>query len=75
MRPLQAHCHFGLGILYNPDRPSRAGRAELFHCSRAYRAMEMTFWLELAEMALGQRKRESNMPKIMKIAATAMECW
>jgi tetratricopeptide (TPR) repeat protein len=54
MRPLLAHCHFGLGILYNRiGRPEQA-RAELSAAIELYRAMEMTFWLERAEMALVQ---------------------
>jgi tetratricopeptide (TPR) repeat protein len=52
MRPLLAHCHFGLGILYNRiGRPEQA-RAELSAAIELYHAMEMTFWLERAEMAL-----------------------
>ena len=46
MRPLLAHCHCGLGILYNRiGRPEQA-RAELSAAIELYRAMEMTFWLE-----------------------------
>ena len=43
MRPLQAHCHLGLGALYvQTDRPEPA-RAELTTAIALYRAMEMTF--------------------------------
>jgi tetratricopeptide (TPR) repeat protein len=60
MRPLQAHCHFGLGILYNRiGRPEQA-RAELSAAIELYRAMEMTFWLERAEMALVQRREKGK---------------
>jgi tetratricopeptide (TPR) repeat protein len=54
MRPLLAHCHCGLGILYTQvGRPEQA-RAELAAAIELYRAMEMTFWLERAETALTQ---------------------
>jgi predicted ATPase/class 3 adenylate cyclase len=58
MRPLLAHCHFGLGILYNRiSRPEQA-RTELSAAIELYRAMEMTFWLERAEIALvSERER------------------
>ena len=57
MRPLLAHCHFGLGILYNRiGRPEQA-RAELSAAIKLYRAMEMTFWLERTEIALVQGRQ------------------
>ena len=54
MRPLQAHCHRGLGTLY-----AKIGRAEQAHhelsvAIELYRAMDMTFWLPQAEAALAQ---------------------
>jgi tetratricopeptide (TPR) repeat protein len=54
MRPLQAHCHLGLGTLY-----AKAGRREQAHTELSaaidlYRAMDMTFWLPQAEAALAQ---------------------
>jgi tetratricopeptide (TPR) repeat protein len=52
MRPLLAHCHCGLGILYTHiGRPEQA-RAELSVAVEMYRVMDMTFWLERAEAAL-----------------------
>jgi tetratricopeptide (TPR) repeat protein len=52
MRPLLAHCHYGLGILYNRiGRPGQA-RTELSVAVEMYRAMDMTFWLERAEAML-----------------------
>jgi DNA-binding SARP family transcriptional activator len=52
MRPLQAHCHLGLGKLYSKvGRPGEA-RSELSTAIDMYRAMEMTFWLPEAEPAL-----------------------
>jgi tetratricopeptide (TPR) repeat protein len=54
MRPLQAHCHHGLGTLYaKSGRPEQA-RPELATAIDLYRAMEMTFWLPQAEAALVQ---------------------
>jgi tetratricopeptide (TPR) repeat protein len=54
MRPLLAHCHYGLGLLYTRlGRPEQA-RAELSVAIELYRAMEMTFWLPRAETALAQ---------------------
>jgi tetratricopeptide (TPR) repeat protein len=54
MRPLQAHCHCGLGTLY-----AKIGRAEQAHTELSiaielYQAMDMTFWLPQAEAALAQ---------------------
>ena len=54
MRPLQAHCHLGLGTLYlKLGRPEQA-RIELTTAIELYRAMDMTFWLPRAEAALAQ---------------------
>jgi tetratricopeptide (TPR) repeat protein len=54
MRPLQAHCHHGLGTLYSQVGRIEQGRAELSTATELYRAMEMTFWLPRAEAALVQ---------------------
>jgi tetratricopeptide (TPR) repeat protein len=54
MRPLLAHCHFGLGILYNRTGYPEQARTELAAAIELYRAMEKTFWLDRAEMALVQ---------------------
>ena len=52
LRPLQAHCHLGLGTLYTKvDRPEQA-RVALSTAIALYRAMEMTFWLPRAEAVL-----------------------
>jgi tetratricopeptide (TPR) repeat protein len=54
MRPLQAHCHLGLGKLYaNTGRRAEA-RAALSTAIELYQAMGMTFWLPEAEAALAQ---------------------
>jgi predicted ATPase len=54
MRPLQAHCHRGLGTLYAEIGRLELARAELSTAIDLYRAMEMTFWLPQAEAALAQ---------------------
>jgi tetratricopeptide (TPR) repeat protein len=54
MRPLQAHCHCGLGTLYaQMDRPEPA-RVALSTAMALYREMDMAFWLPQAEAALAQ---------------------
>jgi hypothetical protein len=52
MRPLQAHCHFGLGTLYTKIGRREQARAELSAVIDLYRDMDMTFWLPQAEAAL-----------------------
>jgi tetratricopeptide (TPR) repeat protein len=54
MRPLQAHCHRGLGTLYAKTGQREQARAELTAAMALYRAMDMTFWLPQAEATLGQ---------------------
>ena len=54
MRPLQAHCHRGLGTLYAKFGQREQARAELSTAIAMYRAMEMTFWLPQAEAALAE---------------------
>jgi tetratricopeptide (TPR) repeat protein len=54
MRPLQAHCHHGLGTLYIKMGRREQARAELSAAVELYRAMEMTFWLPQAEAMLAQ---------------------
>ena len=54
MRPLQAHCHLGLGTLYAKTGQREQARAELSAAIDLYRAMDMTFWLPQAEAALAQ---------------------
>jgi len=49
MRPLQAHCHRGLGALYNLTGQAKQARAELSTAIEMYRDMEMTFWLPETE--------------------------
>jgi tetratricopeptide (TPR) repeat protein len=54
MRPLQAHCRFGLGTLYNQMGQAQQARTALGTAIELYRTMEMTFWLPQAEAALAQ---------------------
>jgi tetratricopeptide (TPR) repeat protein len=54
MRPLQAHCHRGLGTLYATTGQREQARVELDTAITLYRAMEMTFWLPEAKATLAQ---------------------
>ena len=54
MRPLQAHCHHGLGTLYRQTGRAALARAALSTAIALYRAMDMTFWLPAAEAALAK---------------------
>jgi tetratricopeptide (TPR) repeat protein len=54
MRPLQAHCHRGLGALYTRQGQQEQARTALATAIDLYQAMEMTFWLPEAEAALAQ---------------------
>ena len=54
MRPLAAHCHRGLGMLYAKIGQRKQARTALATAIEMYRAMEMTFWLPETEAALAQ---------------------
>jgi hypothetical protein len=54
MRPLQAHCHLGLGRLYGQTGRGEQASVALTTAIALYRTMEMTFWLPQAEAALAQ---------------------
>ena len=56
MRPLQAHCHLGLGSLYAEIGQQEQARVELSIAIGLYRAMDMIFWLPQAESTLAQSK-------------------
>ncbi len=45
MRPLQAHCHHGLGALYRQTGQAAQAHRERTAATDMYREMEMTFWL------------------------------
>jgi tetratricopeptide (TPR) repeat protein len=53
MRPLQAHCHRGLGTLYATIAQREQACTELSAAVELYRAMGMTFWLPQTEAVLG----------------------
>jgi class 3 adenylate cyclase/tetratricopeptide (TPR) repeat protein len=52
MRPLQAHCHLGLGTLYTKTDRQEQARVELSAAIDLYRTLDMTFWLPQAQAAL-----------------------
>jgi tetratricopeptide (TPR) repeat protein len=52
MRPLQAHCHRGLGMLYGQTGRPAPARTELSAAIELYCALDMSFWLPQAEAAL-----------------------
>jgi class 3 adenylate cyclase/tetratricopeptide (TPR) repeat protein len=54
MRPLQAHCHRGLGTLYAQLGQQKQARTALATAIAMYQSMEMTFWLPQTEAALAQ---------------------
>jgi tetratricopeptide (TPR) repeat protein len=54
MRPLQAHCHRGLGLLYTATGQREPARRALSTALEMYRSMGMTFWLPQTETALAQ---------------------
>jgi DNA-binding NtrC family response regulator/tetratricopeptide (TPR) repeat protein len=54
MRPLQAHCHRGLGTLYTKIGRTEHARVALATAIALYRTMGMTFWLSQAEEVLVQ---------------------
>jgi tetratricopeptide (TPR) repeat protein len=54
MRPLQAHCHRGLGTLYAATGQREQAHTALSTAIALYHAMDMTFWLPQAAAALRQ---------------------
>jgi tetratricopeptide (TPR) repeat protein len=54
MRPLQAHCHRGLGMLYAATGEREQAHDALSTAIEMYQSMGMTFWLPQAEAALAQ---------------------
>src|SRR5262249_41294594 len=57
MRPLQAHCHRGLGTLYATTGQRVQARTALSTAIAMYQSMAMTFWLPEVEAALAQVER------------------
>jgi tetratricopeptide (TPR) repeat protein len=54
MRPLQAHCHRGLGMLCATTGQPEQARAELSIAIDLYHDMDMTFWLPETQETLAQ---------------------
>jgi predicted protein tyrosine phosphatase len=54
MRPLQAHCHRGLGRLYAATGEREQACTALSTAIEMYTSMDMTFWLPQTEAALTQ---------------------
>jgi class 3 adenylate cyclase/tetratricopeptide (TPR) repeat protein len=52
MRPLVAHCQFGLGTLYRRTEKREQAQEHLTTATAMYREMGMTYWLEKAEAEL-----------------------
>jgi class 3 adenylate cyclase/tetratricopeptide (TPR) repeat protein len=52
MRPLSAHCHFGLSTLYRHIGKREPAQAHLRTATTMYHEMGMAFWLAQAEAAL-----------------------
>ena len=48
MRPVVAHCHLGLGKLYQRTGKREDARRHLTTATTMYREMDMRFWLEQA---------------------------
>jgi tetratricopeptide (TPR) repeat protein len=57
MRPLVAHCHYGLGRLYGQSGRGEQARVALSAAIELYCAMDMTLWLPQAEAAQAQVER------------------
>ncbi len=52
MRPLQAHCHLGLGKLYRQTGKRQQAETHLTTATTMFREMDMRFWLAQAEATL-----------------------
>jgi class 3 adenylate cyclase/tetratricopeptide (TPR) repeat protein len=52
MRPLVAHCHFGIGKLYRRTDKRESAHAHLTTARAMFREMDMPFWLEKAAAEL-----------------------
>ena len=55
MRPVVAHCHFGLGKLYQRIGKREQAREHLATATTMYREMDMSFYLKQAEAETGPR--------------------
>jgi class 3 adenylate cyclase/tetratricopeptide (TPR) repeat protein len=52
MRPLVAHCHFGLAKFYRQTKKGEQARQHFTTAITLYREMAMQFWLEKAEVEM-----------------------
>jgi tetratricopeptide (TPR) repeat protein len=52
MRPLVAHCHFGLGRLYRRTGKPEQAKVHLTTATAMYGEMRMTYWLEKLEKGM-----------------------
>jgi tetratricopeptide (TPR) repeat protein len=59
MRPLQAHCHLGLGKLHRAMGRAEAAQSELSTAVRMLREMDLTHWLPDAEAELAGARAAS----------------
>ncbi len=57
MRPLQAHCHRGLGTMYAATGQQEQARAALSSAVAMYQSMAMRLWLPQTETARAQVER------------------
>jgi tetratricopeptide (TPR) repeat protein len=60
MRPLVAHCHFGLGRLYRRIGDGIKAQEHLTTATTMFREMDMGFWREKAEAELEPLHRNSR---------------
>jgi hypothetical protein len=54
MRPLVAHCHLGLGKIYQRTGRRQQAQEHLAAATSMYREMDMRFWLEQADAELAK---------------------
>ncbi len=54
MRPLLAHCHLGLGRLYRRTERGEEARTHLARARELFRSMQMTLWVQQAEVSLAE---------------------
>jgi hypothetical protein len=54
LRPLVAHCHLSLGRLHGRTGKHEQAHEYLTAATTMYREMDMRFWLEKAEVQMGE---------------------
>jgi tetratricopeptide (TPR) repeat protein len=59
MRPLVAHCHLGLGKLYRRTGKREQATEHFTTATTMYREMDMRFWLDQVEAAIGELRGEA----------------